>query len=368
MNVLVNLNLNKNELQNARIQNLATPPSSPVEGQIYYDTTDDTFYGWDGTTWVDLGPTGGGDADTLDGQDGLWYLDRANHTGTQTASTISDFDTQVQTNSLDELQPPAVALSMDNNRIIDLADPIDPNDAVNLQTMQNYIEGIQTKRSVRAATTANITLANEQTIDTVALVENDEVLVKNQTAPDENGLYRVVDGGAWVRIADWEEMVSLLVFVEEGSQNDDTAWLSTIDSGGVLDTDPVTFVQFVSAGDVTASNLGAGSEVFKSKVGNDLQFRKINGTGAITVTQNTDDITISTTATRKYAANIGNGSATSINVNHALNTTDVIVMVRLAGSTMDTVYPDIQVVDANNITVIFAIAPTTNQYRVIVIG
>lgn len=369
MNILVNLNLNKNELQNARIQNLATPPSSPVEGQIYYDTADDTFYGWDGTQWLDLAAAGSIDADTLDGQDGLWYLDRANHTGTQTASTISDFDTQVRTSRLDQMADPTASVDLNNQKIINLADPTNPLDAVNLQTMQNYIEGIQTKRSVRAATTADITLANEQTIDTVVLVEDDEVLVKNQNDPEENGLYRVVDGGAWVRIADWEEMVSLLVFVEEGSANDDTAWLSTIDSGGVLDTDPVTFVQFVSAGDLTFTNVGGGEEVFKEKSGNDVRFRTlIAGSSKVTITENANDITIDSTATSKYAANIGNGVLTTITVTHSLNTTDVIVMVRLAASTMDTVYPDIQVVDANNINLLFAVAPTTNQYRVIVIG
>lgn len=54
MEYLANLNLNKNELQNARVQNLATAPSNPVVGQIYFNTTDKTGYIYDGTKWRDI--------------------------------------------------------------------------------------------------------------------------------------------------------------------------------------------------------------------------------------------------------------------------------------------------------------------------
>jgi hypothetical protein len=51
------INLNKNELQNAVIQNLATAPGSPNEGQVYYDSSagDKSIYFWDGSNWVDVG-------------------------------------------------------------------------------------------------------------------------------------------------------------------------------------------------------------------------------------------------------------------------------------------------------------------------
>jgi hypothetical protein len=51
------INLNQNELQNAVIQNLASAPGSPIEGQVYYDSSagDKSIYFWDGTQWVDVG-------------------------------------------------------------------------------------------------------------------------------------------------------------------------------------------------------------------------------------------------------------------------------------------------------------------------
>lgn len=72
--------------------------------------------------------------------------------------------------------------------------------------------------------------------------------------------------------------------------------------------------------------------------------------------------------TRKYAANIGNGTATTITVNHNLNTTDITVTLREVVTPYSVVITDIQIVDANNIKLLFAVAPTANQYRVVVIG
>lgn len=53
--VLTPIDLAQNELQNARIQNLAAAPSSPVPGQVYFNSGNKNFYGWDGTQWVYMG-------------------------------------------------------------------------------------------------------------------------------------------------------------------------------------------------------------------------------------------------------------------------------------------------------------------------
>jgi hypothetical protein len=51
------INLNQNELQNAVVQNLASAPGSPLEGQVYYDSSagDKSIYFWDGSNWIDVG-------------------------------------------------------------------------------------------------------------------------------------------------------------------------------------------------------------------------------------------------------------------------------------------------------------------------
>jgi hypothetical protein len=56
--VLTDLNLNKNELQNAVIQNLSSAPSNPLAGQMYFDTVDGVTYIYDGTEWRNALSTG----------------------------------------------------------------------------------------------------------------------------------------------------------------------------------------------------------------------------------------------------------------------------------------------------------------------
>ena len=68
--------------------------------------------------------------------------------------------------------------------------------------VDGLVQGLDVKQSVSVATTENITLTNTQTVDGVAIVAGDRVLVKNQTNPVQNGIWVVVDGGSWTRSSD----------------------------------------------------------------------------------------------------------------------------------------------------------------------
>ena len=110
------------------------------------------------------------------------------------------------------------------------------------------------KESCRVATTANITLSGTQTIDGVAVVANDRVLVKNQTTGSQNGIY-VVAAGAWARATDCDanaEVTSgLHTFVTEGITNGNTGWQLTTDDPITVGTTALVFAQFTGGGGVS---------------------------------------------------------------------------------------------------------------------
>lgn len=108
-------------------------------------------------------------------------------------------------------------------------------------------------RNVRVATTANGTLAtafeNGDTVDGVVLVTGNRILLKDQSAPAENGIYTVNASGAPTRASDmdtWTEVVGTVVVVTEGTVNDNTVWLCTSNDGGTLNTTAITFVDWGS--------------------------------------------------------------------------------------------------------------------------
>lgn len=175
-----------------------------------------------------------------------------------TASKISNFDTQVRTNRLDQMAAPTASVGLNNQKITGLATPTADTDAANKGYVDSVVQGLHPKQAVRAATTANITsLSGTLTIDGVSLVVGDRVLVKNQTTASQNGIY-VVASGSWTRSLDadiWDELISAYVFVQEGATNADVGYICTVNTGGTLGTTDVTWAQFTSASQVDA---GAG--------------------------------------------------------------------------------------------------------------
>lgn len=148
--------------------------------------------------------------------------------------------------------------SMGSHYLTNLLDPVNPQDAATRAWVLAQIgTGVVSSQSVKAATTANITLSGTQTVDGVALSVNDTCLVKNQTTQSGNGLYSV-QSGAWTRLPSmdvWSEVPGMIVSVQQGTVNADTVWLSTADPGGTLGTTNITFVQLPGPSDITA---GAG--------------------------------------------------------------------------------------------------------------
>lgn len=160
-------------------------------------------------------------------------------------------------------------------------------DAINLNQLEAYVTGLSWKSAVTAATTGPIDLATIGlgTIDGYAVTAGARVLVKNQSAAAQNGIY-VASAAAWTRALDFDALAdavnSASVFVSHGTVNAQTGWVVNSDVT-VIDTSAINWVQFNGTAGITGGtglslsgntiniNLGAGiAELPSDEVGIDL--------------------------------------------------------------------------------------------------
>ena len=137
--------------------------------------------------------------------------------------------------------------------------PSGSTDIANKSYVDTVAQGLDTKASCVAATTANITLSAPQTVDGIALVSGDRCLVKDQSTTANNGIY-LVAAGSWTRALDmdtWAEVPGAYVFIETGTTQADTGWVCTSNAGGTIGVTAIIWAQFSGAGSgVSSLNFG----------------------------------------------------------------------------------------------------------------
>lgn len=304
--------------------------------------------------------------------------------------------------------------------IAGVATPFFDTDAANKGYVDSVAQGLDIKPSVLLATTAalgaytyspgnsgvgatiTITATGVLTIDGTAVVQNNRILVKNETGAYTNnttpsaafnGIYTVTTAGAvgvsavLTRATDFDvntEIPGAFTFVETGTTNQDRGFVCTTDAGATMGQTAITFVQFSAAGSFTAgTGIDITSNTISLATGNVLSLHNLlangfvvrNGNGTVTnrtltagngvTVTNGDGVSANpTVALKSFSAQGPSSTANSWSVTHNLGSENLIVTLREAGANKELVLADTIFTDNNSLSFSFAANQNTNSLRV----
>jgi hypothetical protein len=389
---LVSIDLNKNELLNARIQNLGAAPSSPVSGQVYYNTQDNVMYFWNGTEWISTS----GSVEVI--QDALGaYLNggtglSVSYNDTNGITTVDLDDTSVSSGSYGS-QTKIPTFTVDQQGRLTAAGEVDV-------ATELSISGDTGSTSV-SLLTEGLTVSGGEGIDVA--VTNNTITISGEDASTTNkGIasfsstdFNVNAGSVSIKNVNLDSQTTGdYVATIVGTENEITVSPNSGHNAAVTIGLPedVEIVGNLQVGG-NLNVIGTVNSVNTTQI--NIEDNKVKLNSNFTGTPTTDagilverglesDVEILWNETsdkwtltndgsnyhaiaRKYAETLGL-SATSYTITHNLGTTDVTVQIFEAASPYAQVEADVKRTSSNTVTIDFAVAPSAGEFKVVVVG
>jgi len=340
-NFLTPIDLNKLELQNAAIQNLGTNPGSPATGQIYYNTNDSKLKVFNGSSWTTVGNTQEEIEDYIDGLITAGGGISVDYDDDGNSLTIANTGVTSLTGTANEVTVSASAGAV----TVGLPSTV----AVDISGTAASATYAVTAGTANAVAADSVALGTDTTGNYVASISG----TTNEIEVSGSGEGAAVTVGLPTDVTIAGDLTVSGDLTISGS--------ATYVNTEIIELDDNTII--LNANATTASE-NAGIEVERGTVETNVSLLWNESSDTWTLT---NDGTNYHTITRKYAANVGDTSNTSFNIDHNLNTLDVTVQV-YDNATYDTVEVDVVRASVNRVTVSFAAAPGNNAYRVVIVG